>query len=218
LPSGKRAYDRLIAAFKGDDEPIRIISITEGWSAKKPYSPGKWERAKTLVIEYQNVSNDVIYLACQISYPRQDGKIVTIESTDSVCPPGMIRKRPIGNAEPDKHLTLSRVMVLDRDKAQLSAKEADIALQLGGHWIGRTFCVVATTCFGSEAAPEVEILRHFRDTVLFERRGGRVAIRLYEHAGPGIARTIERHPALRARVRSMLARLARWLARRYDLG
>lgn len=218
MPSGKRAYDRLIAAFAGDDEPIRIISITEGWSARKPYSPGKWERAKTCVIEYQNVSNDVIYLACEVSYPRRDGKIVTVESADSVCPPGMIRKRPIGNAEPDKRLTLSRVMVLDRDKELLSAKAADVALQPGGRWIGRTFCVVATTCFGSEAAPEVDILRHFRDRVLFERRAGRAAIRLYEHGGPAIARTIDRHPALRAPVRAMLARVARWLARRYDLG
>jgi hypothetical protein len=218
LASGKRGYQQLIAAVNADGGPIRFISIVEKWSEKKPVEPRTWQRYKTMVIEYQNISNDMVYLGCDISHPRADGKIVTVESLDMVCPPSVVRKRPLGNNKRDIPLTLSRIYVEDHDKKTIYAKDTDLAFRRGGEWTGMTFCIVATTCFGDEDAVEVEQLRSFRDKVLFQWRAGRAAIRLYERVGPRLATAIERRPTLRRRLRGLLARAAAVVARHCDLG
>ncbi len=217
MASGKRGYQQLITAVNADDGPIRLISIVEKWSEKKPVEPGTWRRFKTMVIEYQNISNDVVYFGCEISNPRSDGKIVTTESLDLVCPPGVIRKRPLGNSRSDIPLTLSRVLVQDHEKKTIYLRDTDLAFRRGGEWGGQTFCIVATTCFEGEDAVEVQQLRRFRDKVLFQWRAGRAAIRLYERVGPTLATAIERRPAWRRRLRGLLSRAAALIARHCDL-
>ena len=65
-------------------------------------------------------------------------------------------------------------------------------------------CFVATACFGSYDAPEVRLLRTFRDFHLSRSRFGRACISLYYKVGPCAAGVLERHTWLKKRVRRLL--------------
>jgi ribosomal protein L7/L12 len=65
-------------------------------------------------------------------------------------------------------------------------------------------CFIATAAFGSELAPEVCVLREFRDRNLLRTGAGRRAVRLYYHLSPGVAEWVAGRPLLRAAVRAML--------------
>ncbi len=64
-------------------------------------------------------------------------------------------------------------------------------------------CFVATVAFG-EGAPELDVLRAFRDRTLVRSAPGRAFVRWYYRRGPSLARTVERAPWLRPMVRKTL--------------
>ena len=75
-------------------------------------------------------------------------------------------------------------------------------------------CFIATAACGSPYAPEVDLLRGFRDQVLAPSAPGRAFIRLYERFSPPLANWIAGKPAMRTAVRKLLIRpLARILGR-----
>jgi hypothetical protein len=65
-------------------------------------------------------------------------------------------------------------------------------------------CFIATACCGSPDAPEVVVLRAYRDAVLAQHRPGRALMRAYYRASPPPARVIARHRRLRTAVRRTL--------------
>jgi len=65
-------------------------------------------------------------------------------------------------------------------------------------------CFVATAACGSPNAPEVEILRKFRDTALTNTWTGRCLMEGYVWISPPLARWIEQHPRVRLLVRTLL--------------
>ncbi|MCU0699494.1 MAG: hypothetical protein MUC96_23555 [Myxococcaceae bacterium] len=65
-------------------------------------------------------------------------------------------------------------------------------------------CFVATVAFG-EGAPELDVLRRFRDEALLPRRAGRLLVRAYYAAGPALARVVRAVPGARALTRRGLA-------------
>ncbi|MFO0596510.1 MAG: CFI-box-CTERM domain-containing protein [Myxococcaceae bacterium] len=64
-------------------------------------------------------------------------------------------------------------------------------------------CFVATVAFG-EGAPELHVLRGFRDRVLMPRATGRALVALYYEHGPALARLVGERPVLRRAARSTL--------------
>lgn len=68
-------------------------------------------------------------------------------------------------------------------------------------------CFIATAVYGSYDAPEVRVLRHFRDFNLRPYFFGRLLIDLYYLLGPVMARFTKRWP--------LVGRLARWLLNRF---
>lgn len=68
----------------------------------------------------------------------------------------------------------------------------------------RPRCFIATSAFESPLAPEVQILRHFRDFTLTQTPGGKYFIAAYEKISPRIAEFLDRHPALRLMTRQVL--------------
>lgn len=68
----------------------------------------------------------------------------------------------------------------------------------------KTGCFVATACYGDYDAPEVRVLRQYRDQVLNRSRTGRLGIRLYYSISPPLAARIGRSPRLRAFIRRYL--------------
>lgn len=63
-------------------------------------------------------------------------------------------------------------------------------------------CFIATACYGSPLAPEVTLLRQFRDEWLRDFPAGRAFIRAYYVLSPPIAEHLSRHAAARAVVRN----------------
>lgn len=67
-------------------------------------------------------------------------------------------------------------------------------------------CFVATACYGDPDAPEVRLLRRYRDRRLARSSFGRMAIRLYYAVSPSIAVWLAARPLPRAWVRRLLLR------------
>ena len=67
-------------------------------------------------------------------------------------------------------------------------------------------CFIATACFGSPLAPEVETLRRFRDRRLLPHRSGQAFVDFYYRTSPPIASWLERNDIARAVVREGLIR------------
>ena len=53
-------------------------------------------------------------------------------------------------------------------------------------------CFVATACFGNYDAPEVLVLREYRDTELLKTNYGRLFVKIYYYISPFLARQIEK--------------------------
>jgi hypothetical protein len=75
-------------------------------------------------------------------------------------------------------------------------------------------CFIATAVYGSYDAPEVGVLRHFRDAVLATNLLGRRLVRGYCCVSPPIARLLGRHCGLcrfvRAALMQPIVRIIRW--------
>jgi hypothetical protein len=65
-------------------------------------------------------------------------------------------------------------------------------------------CFIATACYGNYDAPEVLKLRHYRDNVLIKTYFGRVAVSIYYHTSPPIAKFIDKSGFLKLIVRRYL--------------
>lgn len=65
-------------------------------------------------------------------------------------------------------------------------------------------CFIATAAYGTPAAPDVQLLRQFRDTVLVESKTGRFVSAWYSKLSPRLARWIHANDASGAFVRACL--------------
>ncbi len=79
-------------------------------------------------------------------------------------------------------------------------------------------CFVATAAFGSDQAPEVQVLRRFRDVVLSRHIVGRLLVRGYYSVSPPVAAFVARHPTLRSAARFLLGRVVGRLSARLSAG
>lgn len=65
-------------------------------------------------------------------------------------------------------------------------------------------CFIATAAYGSYLAPEVQVLRGFRDRYLMTNPAGRRFVELYYRISPPLARFISEHEALKVIARVLL--------------
>lgn len=77
-------------------------------------------------------------------------------------------------------------------------------------------CMVATACFKDESAPEVRLLRAWRDTRLQWGRVGKIVIVAYYRIGPTIADWLDEYETGRTVVRAMLKLFVRCMFGRQD--
>jgi len=78
---------------------------------------------------------------------------------------------------------------------------------------GKRQCFVATSVYGSEYAPQLEVLRDLRDTLLFRSNAGQIFIRLYYGGlGKNVAKLLARTPFLIPFIKSLLDHVIK----RYD--
>ncbi len=76
-------------------------------------------------------------------------------------------------------------------------------------------CFIATAVYGSSFAPEVIILRQFRDIRLRQNLFGRWVIRIYEECSPPFADWIVKHPSVRSWVRKLVLSHMVWIVHRW---
>ena len=77
-------------------------------------------------------------------------------------------------------------------------------------------CFIATACYGDYDAPEVLVLRRYRDQVLLKSRPGRIFVRTYYFLSPPMARWLGQSESLRDAVRKYaIAPLVTRLRMRY---
>ncbi len=74
----------------------------------------------------------------------------------------------------------------------------------GGQYT-KSNCFIATAVYGSDTAPEVVVLRRFRDEHLAGTYAGRKAVALYNRISPPVARYLEPRPTLRMLARCLLS-------------
>jgi hypothetical protein len=68
----------------------------------------------------------------------------------------------------------------------------------------RGYCFIATSAYGSYFAPEVRVLRAFRDRYLLTNSPGRLFVQWYYRNGPSAAALLDAHPAYKPAVRAAL--------------
>jgi len=71
-------------------------------------------------------------------------------------------------------------------------------------------CFIATAAFEYHS-PEVEILTHFRDSILLKSPAGKVFVAVYYTLSPALAKVLDKIPALRPAVRFLLRQLLAFL-------
>lgn len=84
----------------------------------------------------------------------------------------------------------------------------------GGNWKGKDVCFVATAIYGSYDAPQVLVLRNYRDNYLKNKLWGRGFITLYYKIGPLLAMLIQRQSTLRKFSRLILDNLVKKLSKK----
>jgi hypothetical protein len=93
-------------------------------------------------------------------------------------------------------------------RAEVFVKQAQnpdaIKLFLRSASASRPRCFVATSAFESPRAPEVQILRFYRDHYLRKFLAGRKAIGIYYKISPFVADYLDQHPSLKPYVRGLL--------------
>jgi hypothetical protein len=73
------------------------------------------------------------------------------------------------------------------------------------------WCFVATAAYGSRMANDVELLRHFRDSLLQKTIVGELAVETYYTFGPAFAGVVGESDLLRSFARALLHPLIAWV-------
>ena len=69
--------------------------------------------------------------------------------------------------------------------------------ELKKHGKGFSKCFIATACYGSPNAYEVEVLRNYRDTILLKSITGKALVGIYYSISPAISRILNKYPQLK---------------------
>jgi ribosomal protein L7/L12 len=106
-----------------------------------------------------------------------------------------------------------------RERYPIGLKEAKNIIDARAAELGivtQSRCWIATAAYGSAGAPEVELLRRYRDTILCEAALGRAFVRAYYWLSPPVASRLARSETWRRRVRRLLHPLIRSCRRRLE--
>jgi len=78
---------------------------------------------------------------------------------------------------------------------------------------GKSGCFIATAAYGTSQAYQIDILREFRDKVLFSGRAGTNFVKFYYRHSPPLAAFISRHESVRTFVRCSFVEPIVWICK-----
>ena len=90
------------------------------------------------------------------------------------------------------------------DKSETSRRESVVRKSTVNESSNKSGCFIATAVYGNYNAPEVLVLRRFRDEKLMRSGYGRKFVRLYYRYSPPIADFLKTQPRLSGLVRKIL--------------
>ncbi len=146
---------------------------------------------------------------------REVGGLIEARGLDPLClseMEGLLdRVAGVTEAEAMAHLAELRPEVPDPELLSLVRRVRRILRP--DEKAGGGQCFIATAACGSPQAPDVLVLRRFRDCVLLASPSGRLAWAAYVRVSPPIASLIAGKASLRWIIRSTVVRPASWLVR-----
>lgn len=109
-----------------------------------------------------------------------------------------------GNESPYSAETSQAVGPLQESALSVQANDFPEPFEIYPFFSVGSGCFIATAAYGSYLAPQVQLLRTFRDSYLTTNAPGRAFVAWYYHYGPYAARYIDDHPWLKVPVRLAL--------------
>ena len=77
-------------------------------------------------------------------------------------------------------------------------------------------CYIATAVYGDYNAPEVLLLRMFRDGVLKKSKLGRLFIKIYYAISPTLAHKLKNHPFVNSKIKIILDHIVRQISNKFE--
>jgi uncharacterized CHY-type Zn-finger protein len=78
-------------------------------------------------------------------------------------------------------------------------------------------CFIATAAYGTPLAPEIQVLRNWRDNSLIKTKHGRLFVDAYYRISPTIAKNIEKSEKKKTYTRLMLTPIVKYFKKREKL-
>lgn len=133
------------------------------------------------------------------------GNYSSTNSVHTVLPSGAAGRPVAGFLNSDQTAHPYTIGYMLRDAAGVLTLESNTAnCQLSGvetsairGFLNESSCFIATAAFDSIDAAPVDMLRHFRDSVLLHSDAGRLFVKWYYHWSPNAAEWLLRHPIFR---------------------
>ena len=173
----------------------------------------QWIENAEAVLDYQiwgwiYVSGNVTGVITVDFWEGKEGRQLSATSELSTSDTGGSYVQRTDTLEAPPGTTHLRICLLGKDwsdGAEVRFDEIGAWPPGGGFWDWlRDRCFIATAAYGTETAPELDILRDFRDQVLLENTLGSRFVDAYYRLSPPVADFIARNDFVRAIIREVL--------------
>jgi hypothetical protein len=183
----------------------------------------QWIENAEAILDYEiwgwiHVSGNVTGVITVDFWEGQEGRQLSATRMLFTGDTGGYYVQKIETIEPPPGTTHVRICLLGTDWSEgdeVRFDEIGIWPPQGGFWDWlRNRCFIGTAAYGTETAPELDILRDFRDQVLLENTAGSCFVDAYYKLSPPVASFIAGNDFIRAIVREVLiepvVNLLRW--------
>jgi hypothetical protein len=214
-PDGLTIINELITDVKGEFTDTYAPDMDGVWRVKASWGGnGEYEGATSPVVTF-NVVKKPSSIACSVSpLKAKPGETITVSG--SISPPRGGVTVTITYTKPDGS-TITRTVTTNpeggfTDTYMVKAEWAGDRKYEGAESETVTFtiaeCIIATTAYGSELAPEVQALRGFRDKIVLSTFAGSQFMQLfyawYYSFSPDLAVFIANHPPVKEAMKIIL--------------
>lgn len=190
------------AVPRREDTPLFNDFIAPNWDpATGTHFVMTWNDAGVVVDEWENAQ----WPGSRSSHAWSPGTAMLVPS-----PPGSTVPLRVSRAGVDQEGELFLLLLEIKRPHRLKLMARTVWVK---PIIGNNICFVATAAFGTPMAPEIMVLRRWRDETLMRNGLGRAFVRTYYRLSPPLARFIARNERVGSVTRALLRPLVTWVGR-----